>query len=60
MDSIETSDDYLQRAAGSADLYRLSFKARPTLQQRVLSAIRSSADEAVAWLSQRDHESRFP
>ena len=60
VDSIETSDDYLQRAAGSADLYRLSFKARPTLQQRVLSAIRSSADEVVAWLSQRDHESRFP
>ena len=60
VDAVETSDDYLQRAAESADLYRVSYRARPTLQQRVLSAIRSGADEAAAWVSQRDRDGRFP
>lgn len=60
VDAVETSNDYLQRAAGSADLYRVSYRAKPTLQQRVLSAIRSGADEAAAWVSQRDQDGRFP
>jgi serine protease SohB len=60
VDALETSDDYLQRAAESADLYRLHYKARPTLQQRVLSAVRAWADEAATWLSQRDQDGRFP
>jgi serine protease SohB len=60
VDAVETSDAYLHRAAGSADLYRVHYKARPTLQQRVLSAVRTGADEAAAWLSQRDRDGRFP
>ncbi|MDH4023101.1 MAG: protease SohB [Gammaproteobacteria bacterium] len=60
VDAIETSDDYLHRSAESADLYRVSYKARPTLQQRVLSAIRSGADEVAAWVLQRDRDARFP
>jgi len=60
VDAVETSDDYLHRAAESADLYRVHYKARPTLQQRVLSAVRAGADEAAAWLSQRDQDGRFP
>ena len=60
VDAIETSDDYLQRAAESADLYKVTFKARATLQQRVLAAMRSGADEAAAWMSQRDQDGRFP
>ena len=60
VDAVETSDDYLQRAAESADLYRLSYRARPTLQQRVLAAMHSGADEAVTWLSQRDLDGRYP
>ena len=60
VDAVETSDDYLQRAAESADLYKVTFKARPTLQQRVLAAMRSGADEAAAWMSQRDQDGRFP
>lgn len=60
VDAIETSDDYLHRSAESADLYRVSYKARATLQQRVLSAVRSGADEAAAWVSQRDQDARFP
>ncbi|MBL8200811.1 MAG: protease SohB [Chromatiales bacterium] len=60
VDALETSDDYLHRAAESADLYRVHYKARATLQQRVLSAVRAGADEAAAWLSQRDQDGRFP
>jgi len=60
VDAIETSDDYLHRAAESADLYRVRYKARPTLQQRVLAGVRAGADEAAAWLSQRDQDGRFP
>lgn len=60
VDAVETSDDYLHRAAEAADLYRVSYKARPTLQQRVLSAVRAGADEAAAWVSQRDRDGRFP
>ena len=60
VDALETSDDYLHRAAESADLYRVHYKARPTLQQRVLSAVRAGADDAAAWLSQRDQDGRFP
>ncbi len=60
VDAVETSDDYLHRAAESADLYRVHYKARATLQQRVLSAVRAGADEASAWLSQRDQDGRFP
>jgi len=60
VDAIETSDDYLHRLADNADLYRLSYKARPTLQQRVLSAVRSGADELAGWVSQRDRDARFP
>lgn len=60
VDAVETSDDYLHRAAESADLYRVHYRARPTLQQRVLAAVRAGADEAAAWMSQRDRDGRFP
>lgn len=60
VDAVETSDDYLHRAADSADLYRVHYRARPTLQQRVLSAVRAGADEIAAWMSQRDQDGRFP
>ena len=59
VDALETSDDYLIRAMESADLFHVSFHARPTLQQRVLSAMRATADEAALWLSQRNQEGRF-
>ncbi|MDQ1303836.1 MAG: serine protease SohB [Pseudomonadota bacterium] len=59
VDALETSDDYLIRAMESADLFHVSFHARPTLQQRVLSAMRATVDEAALWLSQRNQEGRF-
>lgn len=60
VDAIETSDDYLHRAAEEADVFRVCYKAHVTLQQRVLSAISSGADELVAWVAQRDRQGRFP
>ncbi|MEO7387489.1 MAG: protease SohB [Gammaproteobacteria bacterium] len=60
VDAVETSDDYLHRAADAADLYRVRYRARATLQQRVLAAVRAGADEVAAWVSQRDREGRFP
>ncbi|MCE7903850.1 MAG: protease SohB [Gammaproteobacteria bacterium PRO9] len=60
VDAIETSDDYLHRAASDADLFHVAYKAHVTLQQRVLSAISSGADELVAWVAQRDRQGRFP
>ena len=59
VDALETSDDYLIRAMESSDLYRISFHAKPTLQQRVLSSMRATVDEAALWVSQRNQESRF-
>ncbi len=60
VDALETSDDYLHRVAETSDLYRVHYRARPTLQQRVLTAVRAGADEAAAWLAQRDRDGRLP
>ena len=60
VDAIETSDDYLHRAASDADIFHVAYKAHVTLQQRVLSAISSGADELVAWVAHRDRQGRFP
>ena len=59
VDELGSSDDYLMKRAEVADLYHLSWRARPTLQQRVLSSIRALGDEFDLWVSQRQHESRF-
>jgi serine protease SohB len=59
VDEIGASDDLLMKLAGEADLFHLSWKVRPTLQQRLLTAVRAGADELSLWLSQRNQESRF-
>lgn len=60
VDALTTSDDYLLHAAESADVYAVTYRARPTLQQRVLGAIQAGADAWAAWLSQRNQDSRYP
>lgn len=59
VDAIGSSDDYLMGAAETADVFLLTYRARPTLQRRVLSALRAGADEFSLWLSQRNQESRY-
>lgn len=60
VDALEASDDYLLRAAESADVYRVSYHAKPTLQQRVLSAVRAGADELSSWVAERNQAGRLP
>lgn len=60
VDALEASDDYLLRAAESADVYRVSYHAKPTLQQRVLSAVRAGADELAGWVAERNRAARLP
>ena len=60
VDALEASDDYLLRAVESADVYRVSYHARPTLQQRVLSAVRAGADELGSWVAERNQTGRLP
>lgn len=59
VDDVGASDDHLMQLAGEADLFHVSWKGRPTLQQRLLTAVRAGADELSLWLSQRNQESRF-
>lgn len=59
VDTIGSSDDYLIKSAGSADVLQVTWRARPTVQQRLFSAIRAGADELALWLSQRNQESPY-
>lgn len=59
VDAIGSSDDYLIRAAQDADVLQLAWRARPTLQQRVLGSLRAAADELSLWLAQRNQEGPY-
>lgn len=59
IDQIGTSDDYLLAAAADADIFGVSYRARHTFQERLLSAFESSADRAVLWFAQREHRGRL-
>jgi serine protease SohB len=60
VDGLTASDDYLVAAARDADVLKLSYRARPTLQQRVLAAVSAGTDEVLDRLSQRNQLNRFP
>lgn len=59
VDAIGSSDDYLIQSAASADVLQVTWRARPTVQQRLFAALRSGADEVALWLSQRNQESPY-
>lgn len=59
VDEITASDDYLVKALEQADVLELSWRAKQTLQQRVLHSMRAGADTLANWASQRNHESRW-
>lgn len=60
VDELATSDDYLLKAAEAADLLHVTYRVRPTLQQRVLHAMRAGADELYCWLAERGLYGRWP
>lgn len=59
VDAVGSSDDYLIRAADSADVLQVTWRARPTFQQRLFSALGAGADAVALWLSQRNQESPY-
>lgn len=59
IDEVAASDDYLLHAADEADLLHVSWRARPTLQQRLFASMQAAAEGFSAWLAGRDQRSRF-
>jgi serine protease SohB len=59
VDELVATDDYLLRMLESADLLHVTWRTRPTLQQRVLAAMRAAADEVTLWVAGREQENRF-
>ena len=50
VDELGSSDDYLMKAAETADIYSVRYKARPTLMQRLQSAMTSIVSSVVSRL----------
>jgi serine protease SohB len=52
LDQLGTSDDYLLESAEDADMFQVSFKGKPTLQERVLSAMEGSIARLEEWFAE--------
>ncbi len=59
IDEIGTSDDYLVAAVPNADIFRVSYRGRHTLQERLLSALESSVDRLGLWFAERQNRSQY-
>jgi serine protease SohB len=59
-DELMTSDELLVERAGERDLYRVSYKTRQPLQQRLMANIDSALEKADASRWRRLFESRLP
>jgi serine protease SohB len=59
-DELKTSDELLVERAGERDLYRVSYKTRQPLQQRLMANIDSALEKADASRWRRLFESRLP
>lgn len=60
IDALGSSDDYLLHAATDAELFHLSYRARHTLPEKLLAAVRSAAEQADLWIGQRQRERWLP
>lgn len=60
VDDIGSSDDFLLKAVTDADVYRVSYRARHTLQERLFAAVQAAVERGEMWLLQRHRESRLP
>jgi serine protease SohB len=47
VDELGSSDDYLLKATDRADVYRISYRAKQTIQEKVLAAFESRIDDAI-------------
>lgn len=60
VDEIGASDDYLLRAAAEADLFHLTYRARHTLSEKLLAAVRAAGEQVELWIGQRQRERSLP
>jgi serine protease SohB len=60
VDEIGSSDDYLLRAVEASDVYHVTYRARHTLQERLVAAVRAGAEQMELWLGQRQQERLLP
>lgn len=60
VDELGASDDYLLKLAAERDLFHVSYRARHTLQEKLLAAVRAAADQATGWIADRQRERWLP
>lgn len=59
-DELLTSDELLLQRAAERDLYRVSFKIKQPLQQRLAASMEGALDRAAALRWRQERESRLP
>ncbi len=60
VDALGASDDYLLAAIGRADVFHVAYRARHSLADKILAAVRAAAGEVELWLGQRQRERSLP
>jgi serine protease SohB len=60
VDELGSSDDYLLRAAEAADVFHVTYRAKHTLPEKLLAAVRAAAEQAEIWIAQRQRERSLP
>jgi serine protease SohB len=60
VDELGSSDDYLLAAAEHADLFHVTYRAKHTLQEKLLAAVRAAAEQVDMWIAQRQRERLLP
>lgn len=60
VDELGSSDDYLLRATESADVFHVAYRAKHTLPEKLLAAVRAGAEQVELWIAQRQRERTLP
>jgi serine protease SohB len=60
VDQLGSSDDYLLAAAERADVYHLRYRAKHSLQEKLLAAVRAAADQLELWAGERQRKAGLP
>jgi len=60
IDELGSSDDYLLALAQHCDLFHVTYRAKHTLPEKLLAAVRAAADQAEGWISERQRERLYP
>jgi len=60
VDEIGASDDYLQAAMDRADVFHVTYRARHSLQEKLLASVRAAADQVELWVAERQRKAGLP